>query len=135
MMITSTTAPAPAPDTNVVAFVYSVWLMYGRSPTDSSVAPEWPKFPTCTPLPNMPARSAGYDLLDEEAPYPAVLPSPTQATCVGVRTWARARAGDRRASAQANTAMLNARGAVTNLGIGWGMTPCMSQSGGFDQRL
>ena len=40
--MTSTTALAPALETNVVAAVYSLWLMYGRSPSDSSVALLWP---------------------------------------------------------------------------------------------
>ena len=48
MMTTSTTALAPAPATKVVALVYSTWFWYGRSATVIMVAPEWPKFWTCT---------------------------------------------------------------------------------------
>ena len=57
--MTSTTALAPAPETKVVAAVYSLWLMYGRSPTDSSVALLRPKFITFTPFPNSACRSDG----------------------------------------------------------------------------
>ena len=38
MMITSTTAVAPASDAKVVAAVYSATVWYGRSPVDSIVA-------------------------------------------------------------------------------------------------
>ena len=59
MMITSTTALAPALETKLVADVYSAWLMYGTSPVDSSVALLRPKFITFTPLPNIACRSDG----------------------------------------------------------------------------
>src|ERR1051325_2453584 len=104
MMMTSTTAVDPAFDTNVVAAVYSLWLMYGRSPTDSSVAPECPKFLTWTPAPNSVCSTDGYDLLDDDAPYPAVMLSPTHATWVGMRTCANAVPEKAATSARANTA-------------------------------
>ena len=52
------------------------------APTDSSVAPECPKFMTLTPLPNNPCITDGYDLLLDDARYPPVMLSPTQATRV-----------------------------------------------------
>ena len=59
MMITSTTAFAPAPDTKLVALVYSDCLTYGVLPVLSMVAPEWPKLLTFTDDPNRPCRSPG----------------------------------------------------------------------------
>ena len=71
-------------------------------------------------------------MLLADAAYPAVMLSPTQATCVGIRGCARVSAGDSAISAKTSAAGANA--SLKDKGVEARNAPFMSRQGGFDQR-